>query len=88
MERGESLGVGLGEDADVAAALGVVVVTLLLQPVAQRHVLGVAKLRRGEGLAVQVVRGLDVVGDNQRRATRGGTGDDANGVTLRLRRRR
>ena len=56
LERVEGLRVLLREDLHVATAGGVGLVALVLQPGAQRDVLRVAELRRGELLALQVLR--------------------------------
>ena len=61
---------------------------LLLEPVAERHVLRVSELWRRERLAAQVVRGLDVLADHEGRATGGRTCDHPDGVAATTRRRR
>ena len=82
---GEALGVGLRLDRDVAAALGGRRQALLLEPVAQCDVLGVAELRRGDGLALEAGRVGDLGPHDERGAARGGAGDDAHGRALGLR---
>ena len=58
-EGGQSLGVGLRRDGHVAATLGRGLDARLLEPVAERDVLGVAQLRRSEGLALHLLHAGD-----------------------------
>ncbi len=66
LERVERLGVVLRHDRDVAAAVLVGLEALFLQPRAQGDVLGVAELGRGDLLALEVGRALDVRLDDRR----------------------
>ena len=60
----------------------------LLEPVAQRDVLGVAELRGGDGLALEVGDGGDPGLHHELGAAVVGAGDDAQRLAVRLRRRR
>src|SRR5438874_779047 len=57
---------------------------LALEPRAQRDVLGVAQLRAGHLLALEVGGGVDAVLDHQLGAGGGGAGDDPDGVAAAL----
>ena len=78
-ERGERLAVGLRLDRHVAAAGVVGLVALVLQPGAQGDVLGVAELRGGERLALEVRGGVDPVAHDEEGAARGAARHDADG---------
>nr|BFE68007.1 hypothetical protein GCM10020092_013080 [Actinoplanes digitatis] len=75
-ERLERRRVVLRQDGDVAAALLVGVEAVRLQPGAQRDVLGVAELRGGDLLALEVGRGVDALLDDQAGAAGGAARDD------------
>ncbi len=79
-------GVVGADDGDVArAGLGVLLVALAREEVEQRHVLGVAGLRGGDLLALEVRDGLDGGGvDHEFGAAGGGSGDDLQGAALGL----
>ena len=51
---------------------------------AQRHVLGVAELRGRQRRPDQVLRGVDALAHHELGASRGGAGDDADGVPVAL----
>ena len=83
-ERGQGLAVVLRDDADVAAAGLVGLEPLLLEPVAQRHVLGVAQLGRGDLLALEVGGRGDARLHDQIGPAGGSTGDDLDRLALGL----
>ena len=84
LEQVEGLGVVLGHDRDVAAAGGVGLEALLLQPGAQGDVLGVAQLRRSHLLALQVLRALDARLHDEERAAGRRARDDPDCLPARL----
>ena len=57
---------------------------VVLEVRAQRDVLRVAERRRRQHLALEVCRAVDVGLHDERRATRGRAGDDAQGLAVRL----
>ena len=63
---------------------GVGLETLLFQPIAQRHVLRVAELRRRDLLALEVSGRVDLGLDHEERTARCGAGDDADRLAVRL----
>src|SRR5439155_26662996 len=76
----ERLGVVLRDDRDVTATVGIGLDALLLQPVAQRDVLGVAELGRRELRALELARATDVLARDEQRATGRRAGDDPHGA--------
>ena len=80
----QRVGVRLGADRDVAAPGRVGGQALGDEPGAQRHVLGVAQLRCGDGGAGQILRSGDPGADDQEGAAGGGAGDDADGLAVGL----
>ena len=84
LERVDRLRVVLRQDLHVTTAGRVGLVALRLQPGAQRDVLGVAELRRRQGLALEVRRG-DIGLHDQVGAARSGAGHDAHRGAVRLR---
>ena len=83
-ERLQGLGVLLGDDAHVAAALQVGLEVLAGEPAAQGDVLGVAPLGRGQLLALEVGGVGDLGLDHEGGPARRGAGDDADGLPLGL----
>src|SRR4029079_5692137 len=71
----------LRKDIDIATTLEVGLEALLLEPVAQGDVLGVAELGGAQLLALEVCRTLDRGVDDQRGAAGGRAGDDGEGLT-------
>ena len=85
LEQVQGLGVVLGHDRDVAAAGGVGLEALLLQPGAQGDVLGVAQLGRRDLLALEVLGALDAGLHDKERAARRRARDDPDRLAARLR---
>ena len=77
LEERQRLGVVGRRDVHVAAARGVGLVALVIEPDAQRDILRVAELRCREGRAREIVGVDDVVADDERGSAGRGTGDDA-----------
>ena len=77
-EQGQLVRIGHGDNLDVAA-LVVRLQAVFLKPVAERDILRVAELRRGNALAVKVFRLVDagIVADDQGSSAAGRSGDDA-----------
>ena len=84
-ERLERLGVLLGQDRDVAAALRVGREAVVREPRPEGDVLGVAELRRRELLArARSAAEVDLRLDDEERAARRRAGDDPDRRALRL----
>ena len=84
LERGDGGRVVLRHDLHVAAAFGVGLVALRLQPGAQRDVLGVAERRRRQLLALQLRGARDRRLHDEERTAGRDTGDDADRGAVRL----